>query len=105
MDKEQNVEHFLSLIRKAKRGHLKIYIGMIAGVGKTYRMLREAHDLLTAGVDVQVGYAETHGRVDTAAKLEGLPVIPRKKLFYKGKEVEEMDLQAITNTPGSGDCR
>ena len=95
MDKEQNVEHFLSLIRKAKRGHLKIYIGMIAGVGKTYRMLREAHDLLTAGVDVQVGYAETHGRVDTAAKLEGLPVIPRKKLFYKGKEVEEMDLQAI----------
>ena len=95
MDKEQNVEHFLSLIRKAKRGHLKIYIGMIAGVGKTYRMLREAHDLLTAGVDVQVGYVETHGRVDTAAKLEGLPVIPRKKLFYKGKEVEEMDLQAI----------
>ena len=58
-------------------------------------MLREAHDLLTAGVDVQVGYVETHGRVDTAAKLEGLPVIPRKKLFYKGKEVEEMDLQAI----------
>ena len=95
MDKEQNVEHFLSLIRKAKRGHLKIYIGMIAGVGKTYRMLREAHDLLTAGVDVQVGYVETHGRVDTAAKVEGLPVIPRKKLFYKGKEVEEMDLQAI----------
>ena len=95
MDKEQNVEHFLSLIRKAKRGHLKIYIGMIAGVGKTYRMLREAHDLLTAGVDVQVGYVETHGRVDTAAKLEGLPVIPRKKLFYKGKEVEEMGLQAI----------
>lgn len=95
MDKEQNVEHFLNLIRKARRGHLKIYIGMIAGVGKTYRMLREAHELLRNGVDVQVGYVETHGRVDTDAKVEGLPVIPRKKLFYKGKEVEEMDLQAI----------
>lgn len=95
MDKEQNVEHFLDLIRKARRGHLKIYIGMIAGVGKTYRMLQETHDLLAAGVDVQVGYVETHGRGDTEAKLEGLPVIPRKKLFYKGKEIEEMDLQTI----------
>ena len=93
MDKEQNVEHFLSLIRKAKRGHLKIYIGMIAGVGKTYRMLREAHDLLTAGVDVQVGYAETHGRVDTAAKLEGQG---SRRDGFTGN---------FTNTPGSGDCR
>lgn len=84
MDKEQNVEHFLDLIRKARRGHLKIYIGMIAGVGKTYRMLQETHDLLAAGVDVQVGYVETHGRGDTEAKLEGLPVIPRQKTILQG---------------------
>lgn len=86
MDKEQNVEHFLSLIRKAKRGHLKIYIGMIAGVGKTYRMLREAHDLLTAGVDVQVGYAETHGRVDTAPNWKVFPLFPVKNYFTRARK-------------------
>ena len=68
---------------------------MIAGVGKTYRMLSEAHDLLKNGIDVQIGYVETHGRPGTVAMLEGLPVIPRKKVFYKGKEIEEMDLETI----------
>jgi two-component system sensor histidine kinase KdpD len=68
---------------------------MIAGVGKTYRMLLEAHDLLKSGVDVQIGYIESHGRAETEALIEGLPVIPRKKVFYKGKEIEEMDLQSI----------
>lgn len=95
MDKEQSVEHFLNLIKLSRRGKFKVYIGMIAGVGKSYRMLQEAHQLLESGVDVQIGYIETHGRVNTEAQLEGLPVIPRRKLFYKGKEMEEMDLQAI----------
>lgn len=95
MDKEQNVQHFLNLIRKSRRGHFKVYIGMIAGVGKTYRMLQEAHELLRNRIDVQIGYIETHGRVDTEVLLKGLPVIPRRKIYYKGKEIEEMDLQSI----------
>ena len=95
MDKEKSVQHFLDLIKQSRRGKFKIYIGMIAGVGKTYRMLQEAHQLLESGVDVQIGYVETHGRTDTDAQLKGLPVIPRRKIFYKGKELEEMDVEAI----------
>lgn len=95
--KEESVEHFLELIRKSKRGKFKIYIGMSAGVGKTYRMLQEAHAMLRNGVDVRIGYVETHGRKETVALIEGLPEIPRQKVFYKGKELEEMDLQAILN--------
>jgi len=94
-NKEENVRHFLNLIRRSQRGVFKIYIGMIAGVGKTYKMLQEAHEMLDNGIDVQIGYVETHGRAGTEALLEGLPVIPRKKIFYKGKELEEMDLDAI----------
>lgn len=100
----------------AKRGRLKVYIGMSAGVGKTYRMLEEAHRLLAHGVNIQVGYIETHDRVETRAKLEGLPVIPRREVYYKGKKLEEFDLGATlllhpekvivdelahTNVPGS----
>lgn len=90
-----NPERFLDLIRKARNGKFKVYVGMSAGVGKTYRMLQEAHSLVRHGVDVKIGYVETHHRADTAALLEGLPIIPRRKLFYKGKELEEMDVQAI----------
>ncbi len=96
-NKEQSVEHFLDLIKRSRRGKFKIYIGMSAGVGKTYRMLKEARTLLRNGIDVKIGYIETHGRKETAALIEGLPVIPRRKLFYKGKELEEMDLNAIIN--------
>lgn len=95
--KEQTVEKFLELIRQSRKGKFKLYIGMIAGVGKTYRMLKEVRGMLKRGVDVQIGFIETHGREDTERQLEGLPVIPRKKVFYKGKELEEMDLQAILN--------
>ncbi|MEG1564469.1 MAG: sensor protein KdpD [Bacteroides sp.] len=95
MNREENVQHFLDLIKKSRRGKFKVYIGMIAGVGKSYRMLQEAHDLLDNGVDVQIGYVETHGRVGTEAQLTGLPVIPRRKIFYKGKELDEMDLEGI----------
>ena len=96
-DKNQNAQHFLELIRKSRRGKFKIYIGMSAGVGKTFRMLQEAKTLLRNGVDVKIGYVETHKRKETEDLMEGLPVIPRRKLFYKGKELEEMDVQAILN--------
>lgn len=95
MERKQSVQHFLDLLKKSRRGNFKIYIGMIAGVGKTYRMLQEAHALLESGIDVQIGYVETHSRVETEALLPGLPLIPRRKIFYKGKEIEEMDIQAI----------
>jgi two-component system sensor histidine kinase KdpD len=70
---------------------------MSAGVGKTYRMLQEAHGLLENGIDVKIGYIETHNRKETHALLDGLPIIPRRKLFYKGKELEELDVQAVLN--------
>lgn len=94
---QKNAEHFLEMIRKSRRGKFKIYIGMSAGVGKTYRMLQEAHTLLQNNVDVVAGYIETHNRKETLALLEGLPVIPRRSVFYKGKELDEMDTQAIIN--------
>ncbi|MDQ6479405.1 sensor protein KdpD [Dyadobacter sp. LHD-138] len=94
-EKETNVKHFLDLIKKSRRGKFKIYIGMSAGVGKTFRMLQEAHTLMRNGIDVKIGYIETHNRKETHDLLEGLPIIPRRKLFYKGKELEEFDLQAV----------
>ena len=94
-DKETNVQHFLDLIKKSRRGKFKIYIGMSAGVGKTYRMLQEAHSLLKNGIDVKIGYIETHFRKETHELLDGLPVVPRRKLFYKGKELDELDVQAV----------
>lgn len=91
----KSAQEFLQLINTSKRGKLKIYIGMSAGVGKTYRMLQEAHVLLQNGIDVKIGYIETHNRKETHNLLHGLPVIPRRKLFYKGKELEELDVPAI----------
>lgn len=96
-EKEKNVKHFLDLIQKSRKGKFKVYIGMSAGVGKTYRMLQEAHTLLKKGIDVKIGYIETHNRKETHDLLAGLPVIPRRTIFYKGKELEEMDVQAIIN--------
>ena len=96
-DQEKDTTQFIDLIRKSRRGKFKIYIGMSAGVGKTFRMLQEAQTLLRNGVDVKIGYIETHGRKETHILLEGLPLIPRRKLFYKGKELEEMDVQAVIN--------
>lgn len=96
-DKTNTVKTFIELVKKSRRGKFKIYIGMSAGVGKTYRMLQEAHALLRNGIDIQIGYIETHNRAETHGLLAGLPVIPRRKIFYKGKEMEEMDLSAILN--------
>jgi two-component system sensor histidine kinase KdpD len=94
-NKENSVRQFLDLVKKSRRGKFKVYIGMSAGVGKTYRMLQEAHALLKNGIDVQIGYIETHNREETHALLAGIPLIPRRNLFYKGKEMEEMDVQSI----------
>ena len=96
-NKEQSVRQFLDLVKKSRGGKFKVYIGMSAGVGKTYRMLQEAHALLKNGIDIQIGYIETHNREETHALLAGIPLIPRRKLFYKGKEMEEMDVQAIVS--------
>jgi two-component system, OmpR family, sensor histidine kinase KdpD len=99
-----------------KRGRLKVFLGYAAGVGKTYQMLTEAHELKRRGVDVVVGYFEPHGRQDTIALTHGLEVIPRKAIEYRGSRFEEMDTDAVlarhpkvavidefphTNVPGS----
>src|SRR6266481_1672392 len=110
-----------ALVEAARREHdgagrLKIFVGAAPGVGKTYEMLQSAHAKLKAGVDVVVGVVETHGRAETEALLQGLEVLPRKRLEYKGQIIEEMDLDALiarhpqialvdelahTNAPGS----
>lgn len=86
---------FLELVKRRERGKLKVYIGSAAGVGKTYRMLNEAHDLRRRGVDVVVGFIETHGRVDTAAQVGDLEVIPRQRIEYRTVILEEMDVDAV----------
>jgi len=95
-DKEENIPYDFNHIReKHKPGMLKIYIGMSAGVGKTYRMLQEAHALQRNNVNVKVGFVETHGRKETQDLIEGLSLIPRREAFYKGKRLEELDVNAI----------
>ena len=76
-------------------GQLKLFFGMCAGVGKTYEMLRTAHAEKHKGTDVVVGYIETHERPETEALLRGLEVIPRWRLDYRGRTLEEMDLDAV----------
>jgi two-component system sensor histidine kinase KdpD len=98
------------------RGRLKVFLGYAAGVGKTYQMLTEAHELKRRGIDIVIGYFEPHGRKETIALSEGLEAIPRKVLDYKGSRFEEMDTDQIlrrqpavvvvdefphTNVPGS----
>ena len=114
--RDQSAERFLRLVQERRRGRLKVYLGLAAGVGKTYRLLQEAQELRQYGVDVVLGYIETHGRAETVAQLRNLPLVPRKTLFYKGRALEEMDLAALvqrrpavvvvdelahTNVPGS----
>ena len=106
----------MSQPQPARRGRLKVFLSYAAGAGKTYRMLDEAHELKKKGVDIVVGYFEPHGRKDTIEKIEGLEVIPRRKMEYRGASFEEMDTEAIlkrapkvcavdefphTNVPGS----
>jgi two-component system sensor histidine kinase KdpD len=81
--------------RQKNRGKLKIFLGYIAGVGKTYEMLQAAHHRKRDGIDVRIGYVETHGRVETEALVEGLDVIPRKMIEYQNVKIPEMDLDTI----------
>lgn len=114
--KARTAEDFLELVTRQKRGRLKVYVGSAAGVGKTYRMLEEAHALRKRGVDIVVAFVETHGRTETAALAHSIEVMPRKRIEYRGVFVEEMDLDAVlarkpeiaivdelphTNVPGS----
>jgi two-component system, OmpR family, sensor histidine kinase KdpD len=94
-DDQPGASDFLDLVRRRERGKLKVYIGSAAGTGKTYRMLTEAHDLRRRGVDVVVGFVETHGRAETAAQIGDLEVIPRRKIEYRGVVLEEMDIDAV----------
>jgi two-component system sensor histidine kinase KdpD len=101
---------------KKHKGKLKIFFGMCAGVGKTYSMLKFAHQAKIENIDIVIGYIETHGRAETVQLLDGLEIIPRKQISYKEVILEEMDLEAIllrqpkivlvdelahTNVPGS----
>ncbi|NNB86552.1 universal stress protein [Corallococcus exiguus] len=88
-------EDFLELVERGRRGRLKLYIGFAAGVGKTFRMLEEAHALKARGVDVVLGFVETHGRPETEALVAGLEVVPRQRVTYRDVTVEELDLDAV----------
>jgi two-component system, OmpR family, sensor histidine kinase KdpD len=78
-----------------ERGHLKVFIGMAPGVGKTYRMLQEGAAEADSGRDVLIGYVEPHGRAETIVQAEGLEILPRRRLLYRGTPLEEMDLPAV----------
>ena len=86
---------FLYLVTQRDRGKLKLYIGSAAGVGKTYRMLNEGHDLRRRGIDVVIGFVETHGRAETEAQLRDLETVARQKVDYRGVVLEEMNLDAL----------
>ena len=92
---EDRADAFLRMIRRSRRGRLKVYLGYGAGVGKTYQMLQEGHRLEERGIDVVVGLVETHGRADTAELAEGLEVVPRRRAGYRGIALEEMDVDAV----------
>lgn len=109
-------DEFLELVRRSRQGRLKVFLGPAAGVGKTYRMLQEAHQLKTRGVDVVIGVIDTHEREETAALLEGLPQVALRWIEYRGVELSELDVDALkerspevalvdevahTNAPGS----
>jgi two-component system, OmpR family, sensor histidine kinase KdpD len=117
---ENRADSFLRLVRRSQRGKLKIYLGYCAGVGKTYQMLLEGQRFKEDGIDVVVGLVETHGREETECLLQGLDVIPRRRLVHRGIEIHEMDLDAIiarrpgvvlvdelahTNVPGSRNAK
>jgi two-component system sensor histidine kinase KdpD len=88
-------EQALAKLQTAERARLRIYIGAAPGVGKTYSMIDDAHAFKAEGLDVVIGFVETHGRAETEARLRDLPIVPRRKIDYRGVVLEEMDLDAI----------
>jgi two-component system sensor histidine kinase KdpD len=111
-----SAESLLAGLKQGERARLRLYIGAAAGVGKTYQMLEDAHELKRRGVDVAIGFVETHGRPETARLLDGLEIVPRRTIEYRGVTLEEMDVEAViardpavaivdelahTNVPGS----
>lgn len=117
---QNKADYFLRMIRRSNRGRLKIFLGYGAGVGKTYQMLLEGHRLKTEGIDVVIGLLESHGRTDVESLAEGLEVVPRCVLEYRGISLQEMDVEAIlvrkpqvalidelahTNVPGSPNAK
>ncbi len=116
-DRRPTAEEMLARIgASSERGRLRVYLGMAPGVGKTFRMLEEGHRRLNRGTDLVVGYVEPHGRPETAKLLDGLEIVPRRRIEYRGVVVEEMDTDAViarkpavalidelahTNAPGS----
>lgn len=116
VDAKRTPEEYLREIERSEAAKLTIYVGFAAGVGKTHKMLADAQELKTAGVDVVCGYIETHGRKRTEAQIGDLEVVSRKRIEYKGVTLEELDTEAIvarapqvalvdelahTNVPGS----
>ncbi len=95
MNDRLDPDELLNALKTNEESRLRLFLGMSAGVGKTYAMLKAAHQKKSEGRDVVIGLAETHGRKETAALLEGLEVIPRKQIDYKGTVIEELDLDAI----------
>ncbi len=93
-DPDELLERFANEEHAAKRGKLKIFLGYVAGVGKTYAMLEAAHQRQQDGVDVVVGYVETHGRKETEVLLSGLEILPRRVVDYRGTELSDLDLDA-----------
>ena len=86
---------FLALVKQRERGKLKLYIGSAAGVGKTYRMLQEAHELRRRRIDVVVGFVETHSRADTDAQIGDIEIVPRRRIEYRNVLLDDMDVDAI----------
>jgi two-component system sensor histidine kinase KdpD len=115
-EERRDPEAFLDLVPQAKKGMLKVYLGGAAGVGKTYRMLEEAHHLRADGNDVVLGFIETHQRAETAERIGDLDMVPLREVVYRGVTLKEMDVDAVlarrpefavvdelahTNAPGS----
>jgi two-component system sensor histidine kinase KdpD len=94
-DNRPSPDALLKAAEKESRGKLKIFLGAAPGVGKTYEMLSAARRRKAEGVDVVVGVVETHGRAETEAQLTGLEIVPRRRIEYKGRLLQEMDLDAI----------
>ena len=94
IDKRPDPDALLALASKESRGNLTLFLGAAPGVGKTYAMLTRARKLRADGIDIVVGIVETHGRSETAALLDGLEIIPRRKISYQGRDIEEFDLDA-----------